>query len=174
MKGYERWCLPNLYKVSERCQKTTWFASTWTVNVPFWRAFSIWDDSNPDYGACGLIHDYGFSSNRIPSTSNKPDKDASLDCKQVNAYSSPMRGVYGVALDSVCLHSYLRKISLVAKITYSNFLKLAWNHHLAHADMVVSLKISGTPLFMQNQCLFHGFCFWNHCMGKIHWKPITR
>lgn len=32
-----------------------------------------------------------------------------------------MRGVYGVALDSVCLHSYLRKIFLVAKITYSNF-----------------------------------------------------
>lgn len=92
------------------------------INVPFWRVFSIWDDSNPNYGACDLIHDYGFSSNRIPSTSNKPDKDASLDRKQVNAYSSPMRGVYGVALDSVCLHSYLRKISLVAKLTYSNFL----------------------------------------------------
>lgn len=34
-----------------------------------------------NHGA-GLIHVYGFSSNRIPSTSNKPDKDASLTAQQ--------------------------------------------------------------------------------------------
>lgn len=159
-------------RVSEPCQKTTWFASKWTVNVPFWRGFSIWDDSNPDYGACGLIHDYGFSSNRIPSTSNKPDKDASLDCKQVNAYSSPMRGVYGVALDSVCLHSYLRKIFLVAKITYSNFFD--WLETITY-DMETWWFVwrSAGPTIHAKSMPFQGFCFWNHCMGKIHWKPIT-